>query len=74
MLVKKLHSDLQELMRLSETVDKDLRDTGKAKSEDDQEEAEFQRKFGHRPPSQVCASLWKDLENFRGYHEQGVSV
>lgn len=60
-------------MRFSETVTKDLRDIGECKVEDDQEEAEFQTKYGPRPPSQVCASMWKDLESYKGYHEQGVS-
>ena len=61
-------------MQLSETVGKDLGDMSKCKEEDDKEEAEFQVKFGERPPSQVCATMWKDLENYRGYHEQGVST
>ncbi len=61
-------------MHISETVSRDFGDAGKCKAEDDQEEAEFQAKFGTRPPSQVCAGMWKELENYRVYHEQGVSV
>lgn len=65
---------LVEVMQLSETVGKDLGDMSRCKEEDNKEEEEFQAKFGARPPSQVCASMWKDLENYRGYHEQGVSM
>ena len=73
LLVKKLHSDLQELIQFSDTVSKDVRDIRACKVEDDQQEAEFQAKFGSRPASQVCAGMWKDLETYKGYHEQGVS-
>ena len=40
--------------------------------EDDQEEEKFQAQFGARPTSQVCASMWKDLDNYKTYHDQGV--
>ena len=60
-------------MRFSNTVTKDLRDIGECKVEDDQAEAEFQNKYGPRPASQVCAGMWKELDTYNGYHEQGVS-
>ena len=61
-------------MGYSEMVKKDLQDISKHRMEDEEEEKEFQRKFGPRPASQVCASMWKDLETYKRYHEQGVRL
>ena len=61
-----------ELMGFSDTVMDDLKDIRGCKVEDDKEEEEFQGRYGPRPVSQVCASLWKELETLGTYHEQGV--
>ena len=60
-------------MGFSETVSKDLSDIGERKEEDDKEEEEFQARFGPRPVSQICTSMWKELETLKTYHTQGVS-
>lgn len=59
-------------MGCSATVMKDLREANECRVEDEQEEEEFQARFGSRPASQVCAGLWKELESLKTYHEQGV--
>ena len=59
------------LMELSDKVTRDLRDINDKKKEG--EEA-FQAKFGTRTPSQVCAALWKDANNYQTYHNQAVSL
>ena len=64
---------LTELMDFSAMVTKDLSDINEHRVHDDQEEEEFQSRFGSRPISQVCTGMWKELDSLRAYHDQGVS-
>lgn len=34
----------------------------------------LQARFGSRASSQVCASIWKEWENYQSFHQQGVSA
>ena len=62
------------LMELSGKVTRDLGDINDKKKEEIEEEEAFQAKFGTRTPSQVCAALWKDANNYQTYHNQAVSL
>ena len=33
---------------------------------------QFQARVGSRPASQLCATMWKDVDNNHGYHKQAV--
>ena len=61
-------------MELSDKVTRDLRDITDKKKEEIEGEEAFQAKFGTRTPSQVCAALWKDANNYQTYHNQAVSI
>lgn len=60
-------------MELSGKVTRDLGDISDKKKEEVEGEEAFQAKFGPRTPSQVCAALWKDANNYQTYHNQAVS-
>lgn len=60
-------------MELSGKVTRDLGDISDKKKEEVEGEEAFQTKFGPRTPSQVCAALWKDANNYQTYHNQAVS-
>ena len=61
------------LMELSGKVTRDLGDINDKKKEEVEGEEAFQAKFGTRTPSQVCAALWKEANNYQTYHNQAVS-
>ena len=61
-------------MELSTKVTGDLDDINEKKKEEVEGEEKFQAKFGSRTPSQVCAALWKDSNNYQTYHNQAVSL
>jgi hypothetical protein len=60
-------------VELSDKVTRDLGDISDKKKEEVEGEEAFQAKFGTRTPSQVCAALWKDANNYQTYHNQAVS-
>ena len=63
-----------ELMKLSGEVAEDLSLIAEKRKEDREEEETFQSRLGARSPSQICAGLWKDADNYSKYHTQAVSI
>lgn len=61
-------------MELSAKVTRDLGDITEKKKEETEGEETFQARFGERTPSQVCAALWKEANNYQTYHNQAVSL
>ena len=59
-------------MKLSGEVAEDLSLIAEKRKEDREEEETFQSRLGARSPSQICAGLWKDADNYSKYHTQAV--
>ena len=60
-------------MKLSGEVTEDLSLIAEKRKEDRDDEEMFQSRLGARSPSQICAGLWKDSDNYSKYHTQAVS-
>ncbi|XP_019849415.1 PREDICTED: tyrosine-protein phosphatase non-receptor type 23-like isoform X1 [Amphimedon queenslandica] len=69
-LIRETESKIKELMSLSERVEQQLSEVAQMKDDETKDEKEFQGRHGARPESQVCSSLWKELDSMLKYHKQ----